>query len=235
MSKQQKGSTFSKALRYSLLTTVLGLISNAEAAAYNVYGKVNFSAQGSEIANPTGQSIVAALVNQYASFSATVDTSVLDSDSSNDVFLLNTAVTSTASIGAFNFGTDSNSCFSVQFDCKVESKINFPTESFTFDNQFITSQMMTADALGANSRLNFYYSTVGYDLFDTAQLIDPFAGTLSVGFSVFYRHDNQFQRINFDLSNITATPVPEPATSAMFGASLLMLGFLTQQRKKPTI
>ena len=226
---------FSKKYYLALIMAILGTANIAQAATYNVYGTVNFSAQGSEIANPTGQSIVAALVNKYAAFSATVDTSVPDSDSSNDVFLLNTAVTSTASIGAFNFGTDSNSCFSVQFDCKVESKINFPTESFTFDNQFITSQMMTADALGANSRLNFYYSTVGYDLFDTAQLIDPFAGTLSVGFSVFYRHDNQFQRINFDLSDITATPVPEPATSAMFGASLLLLGFFRQQRKKTTI
>jgi hypothetical protein len=226
---------FSKKHYLALIMAILGAANIAQAATYNVYGTVNFSAQGSEIANPTGQSIVAALVNKYAAFSATVDTSVPDSDSSNEVYLLNTAVTSTASIGAFNFGTDSNSCFSVQFDCKVESKINFPTESFTFDNQFITSQMMTADALGANSRLNFYYSTVGYDLFNTAQLIDPFAGTLSVGFSVFYRHDNQFQRINFDLSNITATPVPEPASSAMFGASLLLLGFFRQQRNKTTI
>jgi hypothetical protein len=83
--------------------------------------------------------------------------------------------------------------------------------------------MMSGNALAANSRLTFYYYTVGNDLFTTPQLIDPFSGgTLSAGFSIFYLYNGQSQRINFELSNITATPVPEPSSSAMFGVSLLL-------------
>jgi hypothetical protein len=118
-----------QALRLALIAAIFGIASQAQAATYNVYGNANLSTiQYSEYANPVGQSIVDALLGKYAAFSATVNTSVTDSDPSDDVFLLNTAVTSTANIAGFNFVTESYSCSSVQYDCKVESKVNFPTE-----------------------------------------------------------------------------------------------------------
>lgn len=234
MAKQYTNSKLLKALHYSLLATVLGISFSAQAAVYNVYGTINFEPAGSVVDNLLGQTIVDTLNGKYAAFSLTVDTSVTDSDNDPKVFDLRNAVTSTANIAGITFTSNSQSCTNQELDCRVTSQLNIGGS--TFDRQTITGQFLAATAFSAADRLSFGVYTTGNDLYTTPQLIDPFSGNIGASFAVYYLNNNQANRIAFLLSNITATPVPEPATSAMFGAAALLLGLhLRQQRKNPSI
>jgi hypothetical protein len=222
MAKQYKNSKLLKALRYSLLAAVLGVTGSAEAAVYNVYGTINFEPTGSVVDNPLGQTILATLNGKYAAFSLTVNSSVTDSNSDPKVFDLRNAVTSTANIAGITFTSNSQSCTNLELDCRVTSELNIGGSNF--DRQIITGQFLAATAFSSADRLSFGVYTTGNDLFTTPQLVDPFSGNIGASFAIYYLNNNQANRIAFQLSNITATPVPEPATSAMFAASLLLVG-----------
>jgi hypothetical protein len=234
MLKQSRSTRLLKALRYSLLATSLAATFGAEAAVYNVYGTINFVPAGSVVDNPVGQNIIDTLNGKYAAFSLTVDTSVADSNIDPKMFDLRNAVTSTANVAGITFTSNSNSCSNQELDCRVTSELNIGGS--TFDRQSITGQFLASTAFSVADRLSLGVYTTGNDLFTTPQLVDPFSGNIGASFAIYYINNNQANRIAFELSNITATPVPEPATSAMFGASLLLLGFhLQQQRKKSRI
>jgi hypothetical protein len=225
---------FSKKLYLVLMMASLGIANHAQAATYNVYGTVNFDPSGSVVDNAIAQNIHDTLVGQYAAFSFTVNTSGTDSDANSGVLELRNAVTSTANIGGIQFTPSSFACLNLDLDCKAVSQLN--VSGSTVDLQFISGQLLTTNVFSLSDALSMYVSTNGTNLFTSPEIVDPFSGNIGAGFAIYYLNNNQFNRIGFLLSNITATPVPEPKTSTLFGASLLLLGFhLKQKLKKSTI
>lgn len=198
----------------------------SEAAVFSVFGNIEFVANGSNVSQLAGQNIRDTLNSQYAGFTVDIDTTVPDTNSATNQIELRNAVTSTAVIGNTSLALASSPCLNLNIDCRVTSiKDAF---NINFDSQLISSQLHSTSALGVNGALSFFINTSGQDLFVFARqkVIDPFDGNTTVNFSVFYTDaGNGFgtQRVNFQLSNITATPVPEPETYAMFGLALMFM------------
>lgn len=230
----QKGifKLFCQGLVLSLFTIALP----AKAVVYSVFGNINFVANGSNVSLLTGQTIRDALINQYAGFSVDIDTTVADTNPAANQIELRNAVTSSAIIGNTSLALSSiNPCLTLDIDCRVTSSKD--AFNANFDTQLISSQLHSTAALGVSGTLSFFINTSGQDLFVFARqkIIDPFDGNTTVNFSVFYNEGgNGFgsQRVNFQLANITATPVPEPASQAMLGLGLLLLGITHQRRQR---
>jgi hypothetical protein len=226
----QKGifKLFCQGLVLSLFTIALP----AKAVVYSVFGNIEFVANGSNVSLLTGQTIRDALTNQYAGFTVDVDTTVADTNPAANQIELRNAVTSTAVIGNTSLGLSSNPCLTLDIDCRVTStKDGF---NANFDTQLISSQLHNTDTLGFNGTLSFFINTSGQDLFVFARqkVIDPFDGNTTVNFSVFYSESGiGLQRVNFQLANITATPVPEPETFAMLGLGLLVCAMISRRNR----
>lgn len=226
----QKGifKLFCQGLVLSLFTISLP----AKAVVYSVFGNINFVANGSNVSLLTGQTIRAALTNQYAGFTVDVDTTVADTNPAVNQIELRNAVTSTAVIGNTSLALSSNPCLTLDIDCRVTStKDGF---NANFDTQLISSQLHSTAALGLNGTLSFFINTSGQDLFVFARqkVIDPFDGNTTVNFSVFYSESGiGLQRVNFQLANITATPVPEPETFAMLGLGILVCAMISRRKR----
>lgn len=226
----QKGifKLFCQGLVLSLFTIALP----AKAVVYSVFGNINFVANGSNVSLLTGQTIRDALTNQYAGFTVDVDTTVADTNPAANQIELRNAVTSTAVIGNTSLGLSSNPCLTLDIDCRVTStKDGF---NANFDTQLISSQLHNTDTLGFNGTLSFFINTSGQDLsvFARQKVIDPFDGNTTVNFSVFYSESGiSLQRVNFQLANITATPVPEPETFAMLGLGLLVCAMISRRKR----
>ena len=144
-------------------------------------------------------------------------------------------MTSTAVIGSTSLALSStNPCLSLDIDCRVTSiKDGF---NANFDTQLISSQLHNTAALGFNGTLSFFINTSGQDLFVFARqkVIDPFDGNTRVNFSVFYTEGGSgfgLNRVNFQLANISATPVPEPETDAMLGLGLLVSAMIRRSKR----
>ncbi|QDC43940.1 PEP-CTERM sorting domain-containing protein [Methylophilus medardicus] len=230
----QKGifKLFCQGLVLSLFTIALP----AKAVVYSVFGNINFVANGSNVSLLTGQTIRDTLTNQYAGFSVDIDTTVADTNPAANQIELRNAVTSSAIIGNTSLALSSiNPCLNLDIDCRVTSSKD--AFNANFDTQLISSQLHSTAALGVSGTLSFFINTSGQDLFVFARqkIIDPFDGNTTVNFSVFYNEGgNGFgsQRVNFQLANITATPVPEPSSQAMLGLGLLLLGITHQRRQR---
>lgn len=226
----QKGifKLFCQGLVLSLFTIALP----AKAVVYSVFGNINFVANGSNVSLLTGQTIRDALTNQYAGFTVDVDTTVADTNPAVNQIELRNAVTSTAVIGNTSLGLSSNPCLTLDIDCRVTStKDGF---NANFDTQLISGQLHSTAALGLNGTLSFFINTSGQDLFVFARqkVIDPFDGNTTVNFSVFYSESGiGLQRVNFQLANITATPVPEPETFAMLGLGILVCAMISRRKR----
>lgn len=229
----QKGifKLFCQGLVLSLFTIALP----AKAVVYSVFGNINFVANGSNVSLLTGQTIRDALTNQYAGFTVDIDTTVADTNPAVNQIELRNAVTSTAVIGNTSLALSStNPCLSLDIDCRVTStKDGF---NANFDTQLISSQLHNTAALGFNGTLSFFINTSGQDLFVFARqkTIDPFDGNTRVNFSVFYSEGGSgfgLNRVNFQLANITATPVPEPETFAMLGLGLLVCAMIRRSKR----
>lgn len=228
----QKGifKLFCQGLVLSLFTIALP----AKAVVYSVFGNINFVANGSNISLLTGQTIRDALTNQYAGFTVDIDTTVADTNPAVNQIELRNAVTSTAVIGNTSLALSNNPCLTLDIDCRVTStKDGF---NANFDTQLISSQLHSTAALGLNGTLSFFINTSGQDLFVFARqkVIDPFDGNTTVNFSVFYNEGGSgfgSQRVNFQLANITATPVPEPETSAMLSFGLLVCAMISRRKR----
>jgi hypothetical protein len=229
----QKGifKLFCQGLVLSLLTIALP----AKAVVYSVFGNIEFVANGSNVSLLTGQTIRDALTNQYGGFTVDIDTTVSDTNPATNQIELRNAVTSTAVIGNTSLALSStNPCLSLDIDCRVTStKDGF---NANFDTQLISSQLHNTAALGFNGTLSFFINTSGQDLFVFARqkVIDPFDGNTRVNFSVFYSEGGSgfgLNRVNFQLANITATPVPEPKTDAMLSFGILACAIISRRKR----
>lgn len=224
----QKGlfKLFCKSLVLSLFTIALP----AKAVVYSIFGNIEFVANGSNIIAPAGEAIFNAINNQYAGFTVDIDTTIDDTNPATNAIELRNAVNSTAIISGITLTLANNPCLNLDIDCRVtSSKEIFGTNT---DTQLIASQLHNTSALGVTGSLSFFVNTSGQDLFTIPRqkIADPFAGSTNVNFSVFYI-DNGLQRVNFKLANISATPVPEPSSSLMFGAAIL-IGLLRLKKLK---
>lgn len=189
------------------------------ATTYNMYGKLEFAASRSDVDHPTGQRIRDALNNQSAAFSFTLDTSGSDVNPSPNQYELHNAVSATASIGGIPVVHLTSRCLNPIFDCQL-----LVENGSVVDRQTITSPLIETALLGPDliTTFSFNVHTVGTYLFDNPVVIDPLSAKLNGALNVFYLVDFQLYRVAFDLPNMTATPVPEPSSSAMFGAALLL-------------
>lgn len=216
----------------ALLSLIITL--PAQATVYSVFGNIEFVANGSNVSLLTGQTIRDTLNNQYAGFTVDIDTTVADTNPAANQIELRNAVTSTAVIGNTSLSLGSRPCLTLDIDCRVTSSKD--AFNINLDTQLISSQLHNTSALGVNGTLSFFINTSGQDLFVFARqkIIDPFDGNTSVNFSVFYTEVNSlgfgFQRVNFQLNNITATPVPEPETNAMLSLGLLVSVMLGRRK-----
>lgn len=223
--------TFSKGAALLLLSVTL----QAQATVFSVFGNIEFVANGSNVSLLTGQNIRDALTNQYAGFTVDIDTTVADTNPATNQIELRNALTSTAVIGNTSLSLINNPCLNLDIDCRVTSSKD--AFNANFDTQLISGQLHSTAALGLNGSLSFFISTSGQDLFVFARqkVIDPFDGNTNVNFSVFYNEGNSssfgFQRVNFQLANITATPVPEPETDAMLGLGLLVSAMISRRKQ----
>lgn len=244
----QKGifKLFCQGLVLSLFTIALP----AKAVVYSVFGNIEFVANGSNVSLLTGQTIRDVLTNQYAGFTVDIDTRSPDLNTDPNKIELRNAVTSNAVINGIELGLNTtprgfncvgfnctpiiveNPCVEPSIDCRVTSS----QDEFlaNFDTQLISGQLHSTTALGFNGTLSFFIFTNGQDLFKFARqkVIDPFDGNTTVNFSVFYSESGiGLQRVNFQLANITATPVPEPETFAMLGLGLLVCAMIGRRKR----
>lgn len=219
---------FCQCLVLSLFTIALP----AKAVVYSVFGNINFVANGSNVSLLTGQTIRDALTNQYAGFTVDIDTTVADTNPAANQIELRNAVTSIAVIGNTSLALSNNPCLTLDIDCRVTSSKD--AFNANFDTQLISSQLHSTAALGVSGILSFFINTNGQDLFKFARqkVIDPFDGNTTVNFSVFYSESGiGLQRVNFQLANITATPVPEPETYAMLSFGLLACAIISRRKR----
>ena len=178
-----------------------------------------------------GQTIRDALTNQYAGFTVDIETTVADTNPATNQIELRNALTSTAVIGNTSLALSNNPCLNLDIDCRVSSSKN--AFNANIDTQLISGQLHSTAALGLNGTLSFFINTSGQDLFKFARqkVIDPFDGNTTVNFSVFYNEGgNGLNRVNFQLANITATPMPEPETSAMLELGLLVSAMISRRK-----
>lgn len=216
-----------------LLFVLLSSALPAEAVVYSVFGNINFVRfDSNNVITPTGEAIRNALNNQYAGFSVDIDTTTPDTDPDPNKIELRIAVTSTASIAGKQLS--SIAYFEPSIDRRVSSIKN--AFSVNFDSQQISSQIFQTAPLGFNGNMFFFISSSGNDLFiaPRQKVFDPFTGTISVNFAVYYRDPAaaDLQRVNFNLSNITATPVPEPETVSFMGIGLLLSSLFIRASSK---
>lgn len=220
-------NTLCKGVALLLLSVTLP----AQATVFSVFGNIDFVTNGSNVSLLMGQTIRDALTNQYAGFTVDIDTTVADTNPATNQIELRNALTSTAVIGNTSLALSNNPCLNLDIDCRVTSSKD--AFNANFDTQLISSQLHSTAALGVNGTLSFFINTGGQDLFVFARqkIIDPFDGNTTVNFSVFYSESNGLQRVNFQLANITATPVPEPETYAMLGLGLLVSAMISRRKQ----
>lgn len=229
--------TFGQGATLLLLTIAL----QAHAATFSFFGNIEFNEIGSNMNHAEGQLIRDALNHQYAGITINVDTSLPDLDPDPDKIELRNAVTSNITIANKTLGLNTtingsncvgfictpiiveNPCSEPSIDCRVTVTKNIGIANGA--TQLIFSQLHSTSALGISGTLSSAVFTSGKDLFTIPRqkIVDPFLGNTNVALSVFFFPQNVgMQRINFNLTNITATPVPEPETYAMLGLGLLV-------------
>ncbi len=214
-----------------VLFMLLSLSLPAQAVVYSVFGQINFVRfDTNNSITPTGETVRAALDRQYAGFSVDIDTTIADTDPDPNKIELRNAVTSTASIAGKPLSTIA------YFEPSIDRRVSSIKDAFNanFDSQQISSQIFQTAPLGFNGNMFFFIASSGNDLFTAPRqkVFDPFTGNISVNFAVYYRDPaaTDLQRANFNLSNITATPVPEPETASLLGIGLLLSGLWLRAR-----
>lgn len=230
--------TFGKGAMLLLFAITL----QAQAATFSFFGNIEFNEIGSNINHAEGQLIRDALNQKYAGFTFNIDTSSPDLDPDPNKIELRNAVTSTVTIDGITLGLNTatrgfncvgfsctpiiveNPCSEPSIDCRVTVTKNIGIANGA--TQLIFGQLHSTSALGVAGTLSSAIFTSGSDLFTIPRqkIVDPFLGNTNLSLSVFFFPQNVgMQRINFNLTNITATPVPEPETYAMFGLGLMFI------------